>query len=284
MTDQAPPIMIVSPMGRSGTNLTKYLLTLHPRVTKGQIPEEYVLADATRLEEYAELFMERHRHFGWEKFFPGGEASPDTMLAAFGSAILKTMGCKEEKPPTRYLMKTPSLVGLETAYRLFPGVQIVVLIRDPRSTVSSSLRSHWANNTSLVKLGGRWAQGMRRLSDILKRRPELLAENRLILVRYEELVDDMVGQYRLLLEKLGLPWIDELADAVNNAPVVGSSFEGRDEDGTVNFTPIEKPAGFDPKCRWSDWTPEQHTRFNMVCGAMMKRWGYEPVRESKPAV
>ena len=58
-------------------------------------------------------------------------------------------------------------------------------------------------------------------------------------------------------------------------PVTGSSTDGKNPDGSLDWAPTEKAENFRPLERWSEWTAEQHERFNAVAGPAMTALGYQ---------
>ncbi len=216
-----------------------------------------------------------YRQRDWPGLRPAMK-DPDTILEPVGRALLEAVG-----PPgagIRPLLKTPLLQDERAALRLFPRGQMVIILRDPRSIAESLRHAHWGEGTPLPDAGARWAKAARRLEQFLVDETEAVRAGRIRLVRYERLVEDPAGELAVLFEALGMtPDAEALAQA-RTAPVIGSSFMPRTEDGRTDFRPRTRPADFDPRKRWAHWTARDHRRFNKVCGAMMERWGYPMVR------
>ncbi len=281
MTDGAEtpaPVLIVAPMGRSGTNFLRSVLVTHPDLYPAEVMEDYLTAGAGKLQDYADGVFKSWARIDSNNYTGPGTVGPDDMLAAIGNALLTFVGADKD-PNLRPLMKTPAIGDLDVGLRVFPKANYLLLIRDPRSIAESFLQvqSEWNLSITLEQLASNWAGHMRALSRILADNQAAVSEGRIVIIRYEKLVSDPVTVANAALERIGLrPFPDEVA-RIADFPVVGSSFGARTADGKVDFSPKPKPEEFDPTQRWAAWTPAQHQRFNRICGAFMKRWGYEPV-------
>lgn len=274
----APPIIVCAPMPRSGTTYCKHLINIHPQVYRGDLREDYLLINAENISSYVDSLYEVWDSMDDNDRLVDGKAHPDSLMSAIGSTLLRHIGLRETSD--RMVLKTPRLYDLEVALRLFPGCQIVILVRDPRSIISSYLRAQkgWGLDRSFEEIATQWASAMRYLSEMLADNQEAVKSNQLILLRYEKLVSDTEAEYRKLLEKLGLSFAKECAAEMRNPTVRGSSFLPLTQEGRVDFTGRSMPENFDPMERWKDWTTERHARFNRICGSLMKKWGYEPVK------
>lgn len=271
------PIIICAPMARSGTTFCKFLLDSHPNVYRANLHEDYLLQNADSLRFYTDTLYERWEGIRAKQALGPEKASPDDLLGALGGTLLQFIG--QSDTSDRLLLKTPRLCDLHVALQLFPGCQVLVMIRDPRSIVSSYLRAQtdWGMALSFETIAGQWAKSVRYLADLLAENQQAVKDNRYILVRYERLASDTENEFRSLLQRLNLSMAPECMELIKNPIVRGSSFLPRAEDGRVDFRPQPMPADFNPLERWRDWTPERHAKFNRLCGSIMRKWGYTPV-------
>lgn len=272
-----PPIIVCAPIARSGTTYCKFLLNSHPKVYRTLLHEDYLLQNADSLRFYVDSLYDKWGYIRANQSLKAEKSSPDSLLTALGDTILRHIG--QRMSSDRILLKTPNLCDLHVANRLFPECQVLVMIRDPRSIVSSYLRvqQDWGVSHSFEAIADRWVKAIRDLSYVLGMNQDAVKSNRLILVRYERLVSNTEFEFRALLEKLSLPMTSECIEVSRNPIVRGSSFMPRNKDGKVDFRPQPMPADFNPIERWSDWTPERHAKFNRICGSLMKTWGYPPL-------
>jgi len=272
------PVFIVAPMGRSGTNFLKAVLSTHPDLYLADVLEDYLTAGAGKLQDYVDGVFTSWERIDTNNYQGPGKVGPDDMLAAIGTALLTFVGADKD-PTRRPLMKTPAIGDLDVGLRVFPKANYLLLIRDPRSIAESFLhvQSDWNLSLTLEQLASNWAEHMRAVSRILADNQTAVREGRIVTIRYEKLVSDPAAVANTALQRIGIrPFPDGTAPATD-FPVVGSSFGPRKADGKVDFSPKPKPEDFDPTQRWATWAPDRHHRFNRICGALMKRWGYEPV-------
>lgn len=272
------PLFVVAPMGRSGTNYLKNMLATHPDLYLADVLEDYLTAHAGKLDEYVTAVFTHWSRLDVGNYTGPGEVGPDDMLAAIGKALLSFVG-GDKDPVRRPLLKTPGIGDLDVGLRLFPGSNYLVIIRDPRSIAESHLhvKSEWKLPVSFEQLAANWARRIRDLTRILAENQDAVRQGRIVTIRYEMLVSEPAATLNAALERVGMRPFPEEDAPDSDFPVIGSSFGRRNAAGRIDFTPQPKPDGFDPLRRWESWTPEQHRRFNRICGALMQKWGYEPV-------
>lgn len=271
------PVLIVAPMGRSGTNYLKSMLETHPDLYSVDVREDYLNVGAAHLNDYANAVFKMWDGMEGGNYTGPGLAGRDEMLAAIGKSLLSFIGGTKDTT-RRPLSKSPMAGDWDIGLRMFPNANYLLIVRDPRSIAESFLnvRSAWSLNFTLEQLATAWAHRMRAITKTITDNQDAVREGRIVTVRYEKLVADPGSVLNGVLERIGLPPFPDGAAPDQDFPVIGSSFGTRTDEGRVDFTPQPKPEGFDPTQRWSDWSLDQHQRFNRICGALMKRWGYEP--------
>jgi len=186
------PLFIVG-MPRSGTTLLEQILCAHPDVdTAGE------LRDLARI---ARDFARAHAQ-PWPDCLAGVS---EPKLHAMASEYL---GVLESRAPgrTRVIDKMPqNFLHVGFAALLFPDVTVVHCTRDPLDTCLSNYFQIFPGGIDfaydLADLG-RYYRGYQRL---MSHWQDLLGE-RLVTVRYEELVSDPEPTLKALLKAIGLPW------------------------------------------------------------------------------
>jgi len=274
---QSDPIMIVAPMGRSGTSVFKAMLASHPDLYLSHVAEDYFGHGADKLQDYVDgLFVLWDRMEG-KKYTGPGPFDRDSLLAEIGRTMLRYVGASD--PVKRPVLKSPSFGELHVTLRMFPTANFLILLRDPRSIVESYLKvqDQWGFDFTIDQLASNWAFRARTLLDLIAHEQDAVRENRLVIVRYERLVAQRSDVLDEVTDKLGLNPFPPGSMPDETFPVIGSSFDSRTSDDRVSFAPIAPPPDFAPLERWRHWSPERHARFNRLCGEMMKRWGYQPV-------
>jgi hypothetical protein len=257
------PIFILGIMQRSGTNFLADLLRLHPDCDPpAPIWEDFVLHHADLLVRYARVTSASWRHW------VGDETVEDSLYQAMGMGLLAflTARCGEK----RLLTKTPSVRNLQYFFKFFPQVHLLILVRDGRAVVESTLNSFKVNFESATH---QWAQA----ADTILRFDEAMQQShhQYLIVRYEDLWDNLATELRRIFDFLDLdPKVYDF-EAAAKLPVRGSSVFGKEAEEKVHWTPVAKSAEFNPLQRWAHWNRSQHERFNWVAGKYLRALGYD---------
>ncbi len=172
------------------------------------------------------------------------------------------------------LTKTPSVEGIEQFFALFPESRLVILVRDGRSVVESGMRTFDWPFEQAVR---RWRRAARTILEFDGRADE----GPYRVVRYEDLFRDTASELKSLLEFLRLDPLAYDFEAAIDAPVRGSSTYGQD-DGDMDWAPVEKGEDFNPLRRWDSWPDARLDRFHWIAGEELRALGYSMERESRP--
>jgi protein-tyrosine sulfotransferase len=260
------PIFIHGILPRSGTNFLWDLLLLHPHCGP---PREPVRED---------LFLDHSDHL--IRFADEVRAAWDPRWGHFeedvGSQLYNGLGrglvsFLHVDPGRRLVTKSPSVKNLERFFDFFPAARLVILVRDGRSVVQSSMTTFgW----DLDRGGREWAAAADEI--VAFQAANVDRSTQWCLVRYEDLVDDPEVQMTHILEFLGLDAGVYDFSAARDLPVRGSSSFGVADHG-VHWEPVRKDATFSPKHRWQSWNPASLERFNWLAGQQLQYFGYSPV-------
>jgi tetratricopeptide (TPR) repeat protein len=193
----AMPIFVIG-MPRSGTTLIEQILASHPTVrgagelkTLGALtddvrdasgnaipyPEFVPLLDGSALRQIGERYL------------------AETGKLALGSARVT------DKMPSNYYM-----VGL--IHLVLPNARIVHCIRDPIDTCLSCFSKLFAEGQPHTYDLGELGRYYRRYQHLMAHWRRVLPANRMLDIRYEDVVADLEGQARRLLSYCNLPWDD----------------------------------------------------------------------------
>ncbi|MGE0484955.1 MAG: sulfotransferase [Gammaproteobacteria bacterium] len=275
-----PAVLVVGIAPRSGTNYLHDLITLHPRAAGcPPVMEDYLLHYAAPLQVYARQVASRWRTFENTWRLPLPRDAESGLLAALGDGLLGYLGtlCQGEVLVT----KTPSAENLDLAPLLFPHARLVLLVRDGRAVVESSVRSRLGpqHGNRYDVFTEQWTAGARAILHFCAAFP-----GRYHLVRYEDLVEDLAGTLPALLAFCDLDAAAYDFAAARALPVRGSSTFGqapppppepRARAGAhLDWQPKPRTADFEPLRRWADWPAARHAAFNAVAGECMTRLGY----------
>jgi len=219
-------------VARSGTTLIEQILASHPQVHgAGERPHLDKLLAAVRLADGSSgQFPECVAAFQSADFRLLGDAYVDLLRAHHASAARIT-----DKYLTNY-----ANIGL---IRLtLPHARILHVRREPIDACISAFclpfrgNAH-AHSYELGELGRHY----RLYGDLMEHWRQVLPEGAMLEIRYEDLVDDMEGSVRRILDYCGLAWDERcLAFHETERPVKTASAGHSKENGWVAF--------MDPRC------------------------------------
>lgn len=268
---QREPIFIVGMMRRCGTNFLSDALHVHPEVTsRAPIWEDYLLHHAGPLVEFADRVSA-----AWPADWEVEPGARDELLAELGHGIERFLTARAGG--RRVVTKSPRSTNLPRVRELFPTAPVLVLVRDGRDLVESTVRSGFARNHEAAMRD--WAAAA---DEVLAADLRLRDDPAYLLVRFEDLFDDLPGVMARVLEVCGLDPAGWDAGAAAALPVRGSSSVAV-ERGQVDWQPREKTADFRPTARWESWDDHLHRRFAGVAGRQQEALGYQLADPGPPS-
>ena len=202
--------------------------------------------------------------------------APTLHLVTSGAMKLEQMIIKNISEFARPIVKVPNLTfHHEDLKRLFPNARFLLVVRDPRDNIRSILnrlklpgtlktltQEHWDQMPIAWRyvLNNEW-QGIQAANHIesLAKRWNVAAsvflkpDAPMMVVRYEDFLQDKVGTITHLAKSLGLDIRSDIADRVH-----------------VQF----QPAGV-RNVRWDDFFGEENLgTINTICGPLMSKFNY----------
>jgi len=267
---------------RSGTNYLMELLALNPCLN----------ACPQRIWEFPHLRYSNSllSYNGNMATYPKVlDMESEDLLPFFGDALLAyaSQGLDAEQ---RVLLKEPSVEGLPLFFKFFPGAFLIIVIRDGRDVACSAMRTSFAappvpRLTSPrtyrcffehphAVLAKRWVAASRIISDFLVGLDGSKQAERVLVVRYEDLVAETSKVMERVLGFLGLDADDANLSAFSRIKVKGSSFvnarNGRLDWNRSDMDPSElKSVG-----RWKQWSDKEKARYLRLAEESLRRWGY----------
>jgi hypothetical protein len=262
--EKADPILILGIMPRSGTNYLMDLLCLHPRCAPARSPirEDFFLEPSDHLLAYTRDVRAR-----WD---PMWGAIDDELMRRFheslGDGLLSFLWSERDR---RLVAKTPSVLHIDRFFTFFPSARLLILVRDGRSVVQSCMSTLGWDFDRAARSWATAADEIRRFQ-----RKERPGNDRHLLIRYEDLLDDLKGSLAEILRFADLD--QELFDleAAANLPVRGSSAYFGPGHTSVHWEPVPKGPDFEPRERWRSWSAEMHERFEWIAGRQLRQFGY----------
>lgn len=253
---------------RSGTHFLANLLCQHPDCIKAPVPEDGFLASGKHLANYVDSLVNSWTEQNNSKDY---NHYKDTLLEGFGlslSGFLWNATRSKTEGKTTMVAKTPLVNNLKLFPKLFPSAKLIILVRDGRDLVESAVRSfNYDRNETIIN----WVKA----TETIKKYTESVTEDKYLIVRYEDLHENVEMEMKRILMYLDLEIEKYNFDAAADLPVVGSSVFKRG-DGNVHWWPVSKNETFQPLERTKEWTKEDHDHFNAIAGESLLYWGYEP--------
>jgi hypothetical protein len=192
---------------------------------------------------------------------PSAGARPLTLFAAIVRHLAEPAKCVGEKTPDHLLWWRPLSRGDNR-------LRFIWVVRDPRAVVASSLKVPWGMNSARL-LAQRWRLDI----GSLQRAREALGQRRLLVVRYEDVVQDSERERASIWQFLDLP--------VDVAP--------RHADDSMLRSPREKwkdlAAGpiVDRANLWQEELPTETVGLiESICRQQMADFGYQ-TRAERPS-
>lgn len=278
--DIAPIFIVGAP--RSGTTLCERILDAHPDIA---IADEVIFFDVIlkarsvvpeldspeRIRQFFDL-LPRMDHVRYWRNVEGVlgevrqrlEADPGASYQRFFLYLMQAYA--RQQGATRYGDKTPwNIRHLETIVRWFPDARIIHMVRDPRAHVASKRRLPRTSQdvlTSTVKwrvdldAAGRFA------------RSELATPERLMEVRYEDLVSDPEPAVQRICRMVGVPYQPEMLQFQRHSEVMFKDQPWKEG--------VFRPLSSDGIDRWrAELNPAQGLLIELLAAPAMRRYGYE---------
>ena len=255
---QPPTIIIHGIMKRSGTVYTGELLGLHPCIHPHpnliwETPFLSLTGDIRKLQQ--DFFLTYQQNIG--------KIGENDFLPIFGSSFLAYLYALVPDGQ-RMLLKVPGVEYLDYFYDVFPNENLLLLIRDGRDVVSSTIKT-WPQ-LRFADVCKRWANSARmivRFNESSKNREGYW------FARYEDAVKDPETFVREACFKFNLDPNTYPFEKVNNLPIIGSSTTRKQPE-----TWVKKTKGFNPIGRWQQWSAWRKMTFKRIAGQALIELGY----------
>ncbi len=269
------PTSVVPVLGisqRTGTHWLAGLLTCHQdcraALTEpgrdGSSWEDLLLVGAGSLVAYAEATAAR-----WAETRDPAELAP-RLLRHLGDGLREFVVAADppepDPSPSHVITKSPTVDGLQHLGRLWPGLPVVVLVRDARAVVASAQRSFGGSAERWARV---WRHGAR--TALAARADD--RDGQILLVRYEDLVEDLTATMDRICDHVGLDPARFDEAAARRLPVRGSS-DSAGEGQSVHWRPLRPAAGFAPLERADRLPVAAQDRVRWLVGRELAALGY----------
>ena len=208
---------------RSGTTMLRLMLNAHPRLAV-PFESDFIRLFYYRLAEYGDL----HQDENFDRLFADVSRDPfvikarlmenpeavreaaDRSLSGLFAAMLSDFARRNGKQ--RWGDKTPDYVEhLDALWNMFPGCQIIHLVRDGRDVALSLSHVSWGT-THIERAASDWA----RMTTLGRKMGRMISDSYLE-VRYESLVTDPPRELQAICDFLGEPYAPEMLEYPDSA-------------------------------------------------------------------
>ena len=261
-SNRKPVIFIHGMLRRSGTNFVGELLRLHPDFCAypNNIYEMPFLRTTGKLVEVQNEFFNGYKR-NRERIGNGD------FLPVFGAALLAYLHdyAPEHK---RLLLKVPGVEYLQHFFSVFPHERLIVLLRDGRDLIQSTIKT-WPQR-DFSDVCREWDESAR----IIMAFEESFRtqKNRFMIVKFEDAVANSNHFISSVCSHFGIEQQHYPFKKLKDIPVKGSS--ALKQDGKMTWKPLEKPSDFNPIGRWSNWDSNKKQIFKKICGKTLIKTGY----------
>lgn len=263
--ERGPAIIIQGVMPRSGTVYVGELIRLHPDVhaypnEMWEIPFLEITGDIIKLQEhFFKAYKQNRERIGKNDFLP-----------LFGSALTRHL-FSFAPDNKRVLLKIPDVQYLNYFYKVFPKENILLLIRDGRDLVSSTMKS-WpgANFKEICQL---WDDSAR----IMLRFKNKHVDNMpgIMFSKYEDIINSPTDFMSVFCQTFDLDTTLYPYDQIENIAVRGSSTLRQESDKkNVSWDAISKPKNFKTTGHWHNWSRKEKAIFKKIAGKTLIELGY----------
>lgn len=263
--DRGPALIVQGIMPRSGTVYAGELLRRHPAL----------YAYAHHLWEFPAIQLTPDITSIQQKFILGYKGNHDKLgdadfLPLFGAALIAYL--YEPVPEgQRVLAKMPSAQYLTDFFTMFPYEQLLILVRDGRDLVHSTLRT-WPR-LNFIQVCLRWNRSAQMVLNAA-RRFSGSRQTGYWLARYEDALHEPEAFVREACRRFEL---DEGAypyEEISTIRVIGSSKLEKSTDQGVSWQHLHKPQDFRPTQYWKQWSPLRKSIFKVIAGQSLQDLGY----------
>jgi hypothetical protein len=194
--DASPLPVFVVGMPRSGTTLVEQILASHPAAHgAGELNDFNVLVDR--------MAGSRGKAFRYPEDSP---ALTTDQLRALGHAYVE--GLRRRAPGAeRVTDKMPgNFLFLGLIHLALPRARIIHVLRDPPDTCLSCYSKLFTAEQNFTYDLGELGRYYRKYTELMAHWRDVMPEGRMLEIRYEDVIADLEGSARQLIEHCGLDW------------------------------------------------------------------------------
>jgi len=260
--ERGPALIIHGVMPRSGTVYVGELLRLHPdlHAYPKQLWETPFLQLTENIFGVQNKFFLGHRH-------NVGKLGERDFLPLFASSFISYLHLLVPGDK-RMLLKVPNVKYLSHFFTAFPYEHLLVLVRDGRDVVQSTINTWPQLRFSFVcQRWNRSAKMVLACHEHFSRMSEGYW-----LARFENAVHDPETFVKKACKSFCLDESRYPFENIETISIHGSS--SLRHQGEVNWEPVTKPKAFNPTGHWQEWSTGKKRTFKRIAGKTLIDLGY----------
>ncbi|MCB8978372.1 MAG: sulfotransferase [Ardenticatenaceae bacterium] len=260
---RGPAIFIQGIMPRSGTVYIGELLCRHPDLYAyphhlWELPMLPLTADIRQLQQKFMLGYKMNE----------GKLQDDDFLPLIGAAMMAHLHAPAPQHQ-RVLAKMPSVQYLSQFFSMFPHENVLVLVRDGRDVVHSTLRT-WTH-LNFIQVSLLWNRSAKSVLYAMDHFEKNHCHG-YWMTKYEDALQDPVSFAQEACRRFGLDESRYPFEEIDKIRVIGSS--KLEEKGKVGWRHIKRPQNFRPVEYWSKWPLVKKSVFKVIAGQSLIDLGY----------
>lgn len=260
--ERKPAIFLYGVMPRCGSVYTGELLRLHPDISAypNNLWEVPFLEHVEDIIHFQKNFIQAYHQ-------NEGRIHHNDFLPLVGASFIAYLhGFVPEGK--RILIKRPVVKYLNYFFSVFPHENLLLLMRDGRDVVSSTIKT-WSQSNFLdvCKLWNNSAKMMMAVHGICSQKG-----NGCLYVKYEDVIDDPVTLVKNMCRCFDLDPSKYPFAQISNIPVRGSS--SIKKNGKTTWDPVSKPEDFKTVGHWKEWSEDMKNNFKQISGQTLIEAGY----------
>jgi len=262
--DLEPSIIIQGVMPRSGTVYVGELLKLHPALcaypnNMWEVPFLETVGDIAKTQtHFFNAYKYNRERMGKYDFLP--------LFGASFIAYLSTFLVDKD----RLLLKIPDVQYLNLFFKVYPYEHILLLMRDGRDLVSSTIKS-WPEK-KFSDVCALWNQSANIMLDFKQKYVDATLQGTLF-YKYEDILNDPELFSKEACRCFSLDYSQYLSNEIVNIGVRGSSSVKKNDN--LSWEVLDKPQDFKSTRHWETWRVKQKNVFKKIAGETLIRAGYE---------
>jgi len=240
------------------------ILENHPDIIRSKHPgEDFIIHNSGKLYEHMNELKSC-----WSNSWKGmdKELYYENYFELIRKGILEFLMPLNIKNQQYCITKTPSVVNIEYATKLFPKSKFIILVRDGKNVIESGVVGFNWDYKSAIKKHALYGNYIVRFMKKNKNNPNV------ILIRYEDILKDGKNELTKLFNQFNLDPNKFDYSQIDSTPVYGSSFLKK--ENKVTWQPIEKNDDFNPLERSKGWGLFTKLYYNYYCKENDKFLGY----------